>query len=163
VNRLLGGAIAGLAFLLTSAVPASAQVQKVTARTTGISCGSCAVVGEIQLRRKVVGLDKLTISMSQEAITVFYKPDGLFQPQVFRDIFKPLNVGILKLEISARGRIEVQGARRTFVSGKDQFVVMDDELGAKMPVGVPVLIEGVVDDKVSPMHVKVTTFKPVTP
>jgi hypothetical protein len=163
VNRHVTGAILGLFFTLISAASVSAQVQKVTARTTGISCGSCAAVGEIQLRRKVVGLDKLTISMSQEAITVHYKPDGLFQPQVFRDIFKPLNVGILKLEISARGRVQVEGTKRTFVSGKDQFVVMDDELGAKMPVGVPILIEGIVDDKVSPMHVKVTTFKPAAP
>jgi hypothetical protein len=133
----------------------------VTARTTGISCGSCAAVAEIQLRRRVVGLDKLTISMSQEALTVSYKPDGVFRPQTIRDVLDPLKVGILRLEISARGRVQEQGATRTFVTGKNQFVIMDDALGAKMPIGIPILIEGVVDDRVAPMHVQVTAFKPV--
>lgn len=161
----MAGKIVGffLAFALVSAAPASAQVEKLTARTTGISCGSCAVVAEIDLRRRVVGLDKLTISMSQEALILFFKPDAVFQPQIVRDVLQPLKVGILRFELAARGRVQEQGAKRLFVAGKDQFVLMDDPRGPKIPVGLPILIEGVLDDRVDPMHVKVTAFKPVTP
>ena len=123
-----------------------------------------AATAEAKLATGLVYLPGLEIGITRKQGKngfLYYKPDGLFQPQVFRDIFKPLNVGILKLEITARGRIEVQGAKRTFVSGKDQFVVMDDALGAKIPIGTPILLEGIVDDRVTPMHVTVTAFKPL--
>ena len=49
---------------LASVMPVLAQVEKVAMRTTGISCGSCAAVSEINLRRLVAGVDKVTIRWS---------------------------------------------------------------------------------------------------
>ena len=47
------GHLVGLAFALLSlaAIPASAQVEKVEMHTVGISCGACAAISEVYLRR----------------------------------------------------------------------------------------------------------------
>ena len=40
--------------------------------TTGISCGACAGLSEIYFRR-MPGIARITISLSKESITLFYK------------------------------------------------------------------------------------------
>ena len=150
------------AFALAAAVPVSAQVEQVAVRTTGISCGSCAAVSEINLRRLVTGLDKVTISMSKEAIVVSYKPGAPFRPQTIRDVLQPLQVGILQFQISARGRVQEQGTKRIFVAGNDTFTLVEDPSGPKMPAATPIAIEAILYDRVDPMQLKVMTFKPIT-
>src|SRR5437870_2389423 len=106
--------------LLASAVPAFAQVEKVAIRTTGISCGTCAAVSEIYLR-KLAGIDTIKISLTTEAILVSYKPGALFQPKDLRDALKKTDVGVLQFQISARGRVQEQGGTRFFVAGRERF------------------------------------------
>src|ERR1700747_3061000 len=89
--------IAGMAF------PAMAQVDKVAIRTTGISCGPCAAVSELYLKR-LPSVDKVIISMKNEAVMVSYKPNSSFQPKDLRDVLKKTEVGVTQLQISARGR-----------------------------------------------------------
>src|SRR5687768_2828125 len=108
------------ALVLASAMPAFAQVEKAAMRTTGLSCGTCAVVSEIDLRR-IAGVDKVTISMSTEAVTVFYKTGAIFQPSEIRKVLERLNVVIAQFQISARGRVQNEGGKRYFVAGKDRF------------------------------------------
>jgi hypothetical protein len=150
------------ALALASAMPVLAQVEKVAIRTTGISCGSCAAVSEINLRRLVTGVDKVSISMAKEAIMVSYKPGAPFHPRDIREVLKPLAVGVLQFQITARGRIQEQGAKRFFVAGKDKFVLVADANALKIPPGIPVLIEGIVNDRPDPMELKIMTFKPLT-
>ena len=74
-----GQLLAAIVAALLSAIPAHAQVDKAAMRTTGISCGECAAVSEVYLRR-LEGIDKITISKSQEVVVLTYKPGSSFQP-----------------------------------------------------------------------------------
>src|SRR5207253_639182 len=77
-----------LLFVFTAiALPATAQVDKVAIKTTGISCGTCAAVSEIYLKR-LPAVDKVAISMKNEAVLVSYKTGASFQPKELRDILK---------------------------------------------------------------------------
>ena len=152
------------AFVLASAVSASAQVERVAMRTTGISCGSCAAVAELNLHRLVTGVDEVTISMAQEAIMVAYEPGAPFELQPIRDVLNPLEVGILQLQISARGQVltKDQGMQRTFVAGEDSFVLKDNPSGPTLPLDTLIVVEGVLNDQVDPMQLKILGFSPVT-
>src|SRR5690242_11234782 len=88
-------------------VPAFSQVEKAAMRTTGISCGTCAAFSEIYLRR-LPQIDKIAISMSKESIMISYKPGADFRPQDLRDALQKTDVGIVQLQISAKGRLKQQ-------------------------------------------------------
>jgi hypothetical protein len=139
------------------ALPAFSQVEKAAMRTTGISCGTCAAVSEIYLRR-LPQIDKIAISMSKESVLVTYKPGAEFRPQDLRDALGKTDVGIVQLQISARGRVQQQGAKRFFIAGKDKFAVMTSPKASEIPTDMPVVIEGILNDKVTPMELKVMTF-----
>src|SRR5262245_50853697 len=87
------------ALLLATSVAASAQVEKAAMRTTGISCGSCAVFSEIYLRQ-LPEIDTISISRSKEAVLVSYKPGASFRPQDLRDALKRTDVGVVQFQIS---------------------------------------------------------------
>ena len=111
-----------MVLMLTTAIPALAQVDKVGVRTNGISCGDCAAISEIYLRR-LPGVDKVVISMSQEAVLVIYKPGTAFQPWDIRDALEKTEVGVVQIQISAHGHVQEQGAKKFFVAGKDKFLL----------------------------------------
>src|SRR2546426_6879090 len=100
VHKQLG---ALCAFMLIAALPAAAQVERVAVKTTGISCGTCAAVSEIYLRR-LPSIDKINISLKNEAVMVSYKPGSSFQPKDLREVFQKTDVGVTQIQISARGR-----------------------------------------------------------
>src|SRR5579871_5177394 len=108
---------------VSMALPAMAQVEKVAIRTTGISCGTCAAVSELYLKR-LPSVDKVIISMKNEAVMVSYKPNSSFQPKELRDVLKKTEVGVTQLQISARGRVQEQAGKKFFVAGKDKFVLI---------------------------------------
>jgi hypothetical protein len=145
--------------LLGSVVPVLAQVEKVAIRTTGISCGTCAAVSEIYLRR-LAGIDIIKISLTNEAIMVSYKPGAAFQPKDLRDALKKTDVGVLQFQITARGRVLEQGGRRFFVAGRERFVLTPAPDAVQPPANAPVLIEAMLDDRTDPMELKVMTVKP---
>src|ERR1041385_3504523 len=93
------------------ALPAMAQVDKVAIRTTGISCGTCAAVSEIYLKR-LPNVDKVAISIKNEAVLVSYKAGATFQPKDLRDVLKKTEVGVTQFQISARGRVQEQAGKR---------------------------------------------------
>jgi len=157
-KRLLLGSVLALA----SAIPAMAQVEKAAMRTTGISCGMCAAVSEFYLKR-LPSINKVSISLANEAVMVFYKPGTTFQPKDLREALKKSDVGITQLQISARGRVLEQGGKRFFVAGKDKFVLVDAANALQAPVDTPVLIEGIVNDRTDPLELKVITLKPIKP
>ena len=147
-----------LSVALVSAIPVFAQVEKAAMKTTGISCGTCAAVSEIYLRQ-LSGIDKINISLSKEAIMVSYKPGAAFQPKAIRDALKKTDVGVVTLQISARGRIQDQAGKRIFVAGNDKFALQSSPESLRLPLNTPILVEGVLNDQVEPMELKVMTFQ----
>ncbi len=157
--KLLRHIVPASVLLWASAGPAVAQVEKVAIRTTGISCGACAAVSEISFRR-MPGVDKVTISLSQETILLTYKPGAAFDPRRIREVLRPLEVGVVQFLIGARGYLEDQGGRRFFAAGKDRFALVIAGNALVVPPGGPVWIEGVLDDRSEPMEVKVLKLRP---
>src|SRR5947209_2361040 len=96
-----------IAVLAAMALPAMAQVERVAIRTTGISCGTCAAVSELYLKR-LPSVDKVAISMKNEAVVVSYKAGSSFQPKDLRDILKKTEVGVTQIQVSARGQVQDQ-------------------------------------------------------
>jgi hypothetical protein len=148
-----------LAVLATMALPAMAQVERVAIRTTGISCGTCAAVSEIYLKR-LPNVDKVAISIKNEAVMVSYKAGSTFQPKDLRDVLKKTEVGVTQLQISARGRVQDQAGKRFFVAGKDKFVLISGSNSTQIPLDTPVSVEAIVNDRVDPMELRIMTFKP---
>jgi hypothetical protein len=146
-------------FILVAAVPVSAQVEKVAMRTTGVSCGSCAVVAEMNLRRLVAGVDKVTISMSQEAIMVSYEPGAPFELQPIRDVLQPLAVGILQLQISARGHVLNQEEKKIFIAGRDRFILEDNPSTQTLPLNATMIVQGTLNDELDPMELRVIEYE----
>jgi hypothetical protein len=147
-----------LLLLLATAAPLWAQVERVAMRTTGISCGVCAVVSEFHFRR-MPGVDQVHISRASEAIMLTYKPGAVFSPRAIRDLLRPLDVGVVQFQINARGRVREQGGKSFFVAGRDKFL-----LAAAATVSVPrdttVIIEGILKDQANPMELKILNFTP---
>ena len=146
--------------VLAPAMPALAQVDKVAMRTTGISCGVCAMVSEINFKR-IPGVDKVTISLAKEAILLTYKPGATFDPHGIREVLRPLEVGVVQFQISARGRVQEQGGKRFFIVGKDRFVLAAAANAPAVPLDTQVVIEAILNDRVDPMQVKVLSFRPL--
>jgi copper chaperone CopZ len=137
-----------------------AQVEKVAMRTNGISCGVCAAVSEVNFKR-IPGVDKVKISLSEEAIMLTYKPGATFSTRQIREILKPLDVGVLQFQIGARGRIEEEGGRRFFVAGKDKFLVSENAKSHAAPPNAALLIEAILNDRADPMEVRILNFQAV--
>jgi len=153
-------------FLLLSALflavssPAIAQVERVAIRTAGISCGTCAAVSEFYLRR-LPSIDKVNISLKNEAVMVSYKPGSAFQPKDLREIFQKTDVTVTQMQISARGRVQEQTGKRFFIAGKDKFLLVSAANTAPPPSDTPISIEAVVNDRTNPMELRIMTFKPI--
>jgi hypothetical protein len=155
------GLVFGAGLVCAFAIPLQAQVEKAAMRTTGISCGACAVFSEVYLRR-LPEIDKINISLSKEAVMVTYKPGAAFRPGELREALRKTEVGITQLQISARGLVQRQSGRQVLIAGKDKFVLTDKQ-NRSIPMNTPVLVEGVVNDKADPMELNVLTVVPAPP
>src|SRR5437763_8151126 len=147
--------------MVITALPAAAQVERVAVRTTRISCGTCAAVSEFYLRR-LPSIDKVDISLKNEAVMVSYKPGSSFQPKDLREIFQKTDVAVTQMQISARGRVQEQAGKRFFIAGKDKFLLVSAANSPQVRTNTPVAVEGVVNDRVDPMELRVMTVKPIT-
>ena len=129
-------------------------------RTTGISCGVCAGLSEIYFRR-LPGIADVKINLSKEAIMLTYKQGATFDPEGIRKVLKPLEVGVVQFQISARGQLQSQADKRVFVAGKQTFVLFEAIDSPEVPLNTPVQIEGILFDNKTPMEVKILNFKPI--
>jgi hypothetical protein len=143
-----------LVMALLLGAPGAAQVEKLAMRTTGISCGICAGLSEIYFRR-LPGVDKVKISLSQEAIMLTYKPGAKFDPHAIRKLLEPLKVGVVQFQIGVRGQVHEKGGKRILETGGGTFVLLDAIDSPDVPPGVPLRIEGILFDRESPMEIKV--------
>src|SRR6266851_5003231 len=126
------------AFLVTEAIPSLAQVEKAAMKTAGISCGVCAAVSEVYLRR-LPSIDQITISKKNEAVMVSYKPGTTFQPKDLRDALGKTDATITSMQISARGRVQDQAGKQFFIAGKDKFILVSAPNSPQIPKDTPVL------------------------
>jgi copper chaperone CopZ len=140
--------------------PGAAQIEKLAMRTTGISCGICAGLSEIYFRR-LPGVDKVKISLRNEAILLTYKPGATVDPEAIRKVLEPLKVGVVQFQVSLRGEIRKTGGKQILQAGKDRFVVRDAIDSPVLPLNTPLHIEAILFDRVTPRDVKVLDFKPV--
>jgi copper chaperone CopZ len=147
-----------LALALVFAGPGMGQVEKVAMRTSGISCGVCAAVSEVNFKR-LPGVDQVKISLSQEAIMLTYKPGAAFSPRQIRDILRPLDVSVTQFQIGARGRVVEENGKPFFAAGKDKFLIAADGKFAELPRNATVFVEAILNDKAQPMEIKILDFK----
>ena len=148
-----------LAFCL-AALPCAAQVEKVAMKTTGVSCGVCAAVSELNFRR-LDGVDKVKISLSHESILLTYKPGAKFSTQAIRNVLDPLKVGVVQFQVAVRGEVQVSNGKRILTAGQERFTLLDAIDSPDVPPGVPVRIEGILYDRESPMEIKVLTVRTI--
>ena len=149
-----------LGLALASDTLALAQVEKTAMYTPGISCGACAAIAEFNLRR-LTGIDKVTISRANEAVTISHKPGAMFHLASIREVLEPLGVGIAQVQINVRGRVQEQGEKRFLVAGKNKFAVVAAANSPEIPLGTLVLIEAVVNDRSDPIELTVMEVKPL--
>ena len=112
---------------------------------------------ELALRR-LEGVDKVAISIQRQQFVVLYKPGTSFQPKDLRAAVAEADVAVTQFHIQARGRVQAQGDKQFFVSGKDRFLLT---AAPKMPADTELMIGADVNDKVSPMQIKVVEFRPL--
>ena len=113
-------------------------------------------VSEVYLRR-LPEIDKIAISLSKESVMVSYKPGAAFRPKDLRDALQKTEVGIVQLQISARGRLQREGGKQFFIAGKDKFALVPSANAPQPPADTPVLIEGILNDRIQPMELKIMT------
>jgi hypothetical protein len=144
-----------LVLALVWGIPLPAQVDKIAIRTTGISCGVCAVVSEVAFRR-IPDIDHVSISLSKESILLSYRRGGTFSIPAIRKVLDPLHVGILELQIRALGNVREERGKRLFAAGKDTFVLTAG--AAPLPLATPVFLEAILEPESQPMGLKVLKF-----
>jgi len=157
--KLLQLIVLASAIMIGSVIPAWAQVEMVAMHTIGIECGVCAAVSEINLRR-IEGVDKVTISKSNESVMIAYSPGAPFQPAEIREVLAQLLVEIDVFQVRARGHVREQDGKRFFVAGKDRFVLAATN-APELPSGAPVVVDALLNDQLNPMELSVLTFKTV--
>ena len=107
--------------------------------------------------RRLEGVDKISISVSEQKFQVTLKPGAAFRPADIRAAVGKAGVKVVRFRIEARGRIEEQGGKRYFLAGDDKFLVA---VPGKLADG-PVSIEGTVDDAAAPGQLKILKARPV--
>ena len=113
---------------------------------------------EVALRR-LSGVDKVSISIPKQQVVVLYKPGTMFQPKDLRSAVKQSDVTVKQFHIQAQGQIETGSGKQFFVAGKDRFAVASAP--PKIPAGSALDISADANDKVTPIEIKITDFKPV--
>lgn len=115
---------------------------------------------EVAIRR-LDGVDDVAISMEKQQVAVTYTGAMSFQPKPLREAVGYASVSILRFQIQARGRLQVQGDKQFFIAGKDRFLLVKPP---KMPDDQTLFIGGeVLNDASEPMELKVVNFRTVSP
>ena len=119
-----------------------AQVDTVEILTSGISCGVCAAVSEVQFRR-MEGIGNVTISLPKETITLHYKPDALFSAKEIERVLEALKVHILRMRMDARGYLETGlGGKMLLVARRTRIPVRFREGTETIQLGTQLFMQG---------------------
>jgi len=113
---------------------------------------------EIALKR-LDGVTQVAISMERQAFVVTYQPGATFQPQSLRDAVAVAHVTVVRFQIQARGRVQMEGAKPFFVAGKNRFLLVNSP---QMPADQLLQVGGEIGkDSAAPIELKVLDFKPL--
>ena len=145
------------AILLITTISAQGQIDKVEIHTVGISCGSCAAISEVYLRR-LEGVVKVSISKSKEQVVVFYKPEARFRPEELREALGKTGVKVAEFRISAHGQVQQEGDKKFFLIGSDRFRLFRSP---HLLTNGRVALEVTLNDQVMPMEIEVISFTPL--
>ncbi len=149
---------AAVLVILVSGRNLSAQVEKVYIRTTGISCGVCAAVSEVGFRR-LPDVEHVSISLAKESILISYRQGGNFSLKAIHNILDPQKVGIVELEVTARGRVQEERGKRSFTAGKETFALSAGGNTPILPLDGPIYIEATLDERRQPLELTVRKFE----
>src|SRR5437016_3868035 len=144
------------AFLL-AAIPASAQVERAVVEAEGISA-VCSPGLEAALK-SMDSVYQYAISVKKQMFEVTYYAGEKFDPKKLRWAADKGEAEVLKLHVSAVGKIEQNGDHQVLVSGDDRFELVS---ASPLPAGVTVGVVGVVDDSTSPIQLKPDDVKVLT-
>ena len=115
---------------------------------------------EVAIRR-LDGVDQVAISMEKQQVAVTYTGAASFEPAALHEAVGYASVSILRFQIQARGRLQVQGDKQFFIAGKDRFLLINPP---KMPDDQTLFIGGeILDDTADLMELKVVNFRAVNP
>ena len=152
INSLLAVA----AFVLLAS-PAFAQVEKVVVEADGIS-KTCSPGLEAALK-SMDSVYQYAISVPKQMFEVIYYSGEKFDPKKLHWAADKGEAEILRMHVSAVGKVEQNGDRQVFVSGDDRFDLVS---ASPLPTGVTVGVMSVADDTKSPIELKVDDFKVLT-
>src|SRR5437016_12566326 len=105
---------------------------------------------EIALRR-LEGVNKISISRSEQRFQVTYKSGARFQPWDIRDAVARAEVEVVRFRITARGRVHEEGGERFFVAGKDKFLLVASPIISTEGL---ISLEGTFDVSAQPLQLK---------
>src|SRR3990167_4481278 len=114
---------------------------------------------EIALRR-LEGVHRVSISISNQTFEVIYRPGASFRPADVREAVGQADVSVVSFYVRARGQVQQEAGQRFLLAGKDKFLLVDAD---KLPLGTHLSIVGSVNDSSMPYELKVAEFKPVAP
>ena len=144
-----------VAWLLVTSHPAFAQVERVVVEADGMS-SACAPALEAALK-SLESVYKYAISVQKQMFSVFYYSGEKFQPKDLRWAADKGEAEVLKLHVSATGKIQQEGDQQFLVAGEDRFLIVNATM--KLPTGVSLGVIGVVDDSEDPMQMRPDDFQ----
>ena len=148
----------GIASLFLAPVAALAQVESVEILTSGVSCGVCAVVSEVQFRR-MEGIERVAISLPKESITLYYKPGAGFSLPAIQSVLEPLKVQILRIRMTARGNVEDGPEdRKTLIAGRNRFLLRLPREAGNISPKEQLFLEGLLIGSGETMEYRVATI-----
>lgn len=112
---------------------------------------------ELALRR-LEGVDKVSISIPKQTISVTFKSGARFDPGGIREAVAKADVEVVRFSIAAKGQVQREGTQRFFVAGKDRFLL---ENSPNVPTGIPLSILGLVNDATDPLELQIRQSKPL--
>ena len=147
-----------MVWLAATSLPASAQVQRAIVEAEGISA-ACSPGLEAALK-SMDTVYQYAISVQKQMFSVTYYSGEKFDPKKLRWAADKGEAEVLRMHVSAMGKVEKDGDHQVFVSGENRFLLPDS---LSVPNDVTVGIMGVVDDTgEGPMQLKPDDVKVLT-
>jgi hypothetical protein len=140
--------------LVSTSLPALAQVERVVVEAEGIS-NSCRPGLETALK-SLDSVYQYAISIPKQMFSVTYYKGEKFEPKELRWAADKGEAEILRMHVSAIGKVQEENGQQFFQSGDDRYQIVGDK---KLPTDISIGIMGVVDDTAKPMTIKPDDFK----
>jgi hypothetical protein len=153
-RKMIGPVLVLVAAVVFAALPASAQVERAIVEAEGIS-RACSPGLETALK-SLSSVYQYAISVPKQMFSVTYYNGESFSAKDLRWAADKGEAEVLRIHVSATGRVVDDGDQQFFLSGEDRYQVVSDK---KLPANVHIGMIGVVDDQAKPMKITPDDFK----